>query len=79
MENDNRHLVTLGKYPTAVEANIIAGVLNDNGVHAGVVGDSTANALLGTPMRVVVFDTDLERAQQILASQPDPSNTIDNN
>lgn len=71
MENDNRRLVTFGEYPTAAEASIIAGVLNDNGVHAGVVGDTTANVLLMTPMRVVVFENDLDLARQIIDSQPE--------
>ena len=63
-------IVVFGKYDSPVEANIVKGVLETNGVIAGVMGDATANALLqglsqGT-MRVVVFRKDLEKAKQIM-------------
>lgn len=69
MEKED-YIVVFGKYDSPVEANIVKGVLETNGVIAGVMGDATANALLqglsqGT-MRVVVFRKDLEKAKQIM-------------
>ena len=68
---DNERLVVFGRYENAVDANIVKGVLETNGVAAGVIGDSTANALMMTPMMVVVFERDLEQARQVLDSQPE--------
>lgn len=68
---DNERLVVFGRYENAVDANIVKGVLETNGVAAGVIGDSTANALMMTPMMVVVFERDLEQAQQVMDSQPE--------
>ena len=67
-------IVVFAKYDSPVDANIVKGVLESNGVIAGVMGDSTANALMqgftqGT-MRVVVFRKDLQRAGQIMDSAP---------
>ena len=67
-------VVVFAKFDSPVEANIVKGVLESNGVIAGVLGDSTANALLhgfsqGT-MRVVVFRKDLQKAHQIMDSRP---------
>jgi len=67
-KTDNDKIVVFGKYDNAVDANIVKGVLESNGVIAGVMGDSTANALLLTPMYVMVFERDLERAREIMAS-----------
>ena len=68
---DNERLVVFGRYENAVDANIVKGVLETNGVAAGVIGDSTANALMMTPMMVVVFGRDLEQARQVMDSQPE--------
>lgn len=65
---DEEKIVVFGKYDNAVDANIVKGVLETNGIVAGVVGDSTANALLLTPIYVVVFERDLERARAIIDS-----------
>ncbi len=67
-------VVVFAMYDSPIEANIVKGVLESNGVIAGVMGDSTANALMqgfqqGT-MRVVVFRKDLQRAWQIMDSNP---------
>jgi len=70
-KNDNEKIVVFDKYDNQVDANIVKGVLESNGVIAGVIGDSTANALLLTPMYVVVFERDLERARQIMESPAD--------
>ncbi|MBR5117177.1 MAG: DUF2007 domain-containing protein [Muribaculaceae bacterium] len=73
MEKEDE-IVVLAMYDSPVDANIVKGVLETNGVIAGVMGDSTANALMhgfkqGT-MRVVVFRKDLQKARQILDSSP---------
>ncbi|MBR5087061.1 MAG: DUF2007 domain-containing protein [Muribaculaceae bacterium] len=69
MENDD-NIVTLSKYNSQVDAEIVKGALEQNGIIAGVMGDATANALLqGFPQgayRVVVFERDLEKARQII-------------
>lgn len=73
MEKDD-DVVVFGKYDNPVDANIVKGVLESNGVIAGVMGDSTANALMQGfsqgAMRVVVFRKDLQRAKQIMDSEP---------
>lgn len=67
-------VVVFAKYDSPIEANIVKGVLESNGVIAGVMGDSTANVLMqGFPqgtMRVVVFRKDLQKARQIMDSKP---------
>lgn len=55
-------LVIFDKYPNSVDANIIKGALEASGIPAGVLGDSTANAIWMAPMSVVVFERDLENA-----------------
>jgi hypothetical protein len=73
MEKDD-DVVVFGKYDNPVDANIVKGVLESNGVISGVMGDSTANALMQGfsqgAMRVVVFRKDLQRAKQIMDSEP---------
>ncbi|MBR5119224.1 MAG: DUF2007 domain-containing protein [Muribaculaceae bacterium] len=73
MEKDD-DIVVFAKYDSPVDANIVKGVLESNGVIAGVMGDSTANALMqGFPqgtIRVVVFRKDLQRALEIMDSKP---------
>ena len=65
-------VVVFAMYDDPVEANIVKGVLESNGVVAGVMGDALANTVMkgfsqGT-MRVVVFRKDLERAHEIMDS-----------
>ena len=65
-------VVVFAMYDDPVEANIVKGVLESNGVVAGVMGDAFANTVMkgfsqGT-MRVVVFRKDLERAHEIMDS-----------
>lgn len=63
-------VVVFGLYDSPIEANIVKGVLESNGVIADVMGDSTANALMQGftqgAMRVVVLRRDLEKAKQIM-------------
>ena len=61
MENDEK-LVIFDKYSNAVDANIVMGALQSSGIPAGVIGDSTANAIWMAPISVVVFRRDLEQA-----------------
>lgn len=67
-------VVVLDKFDSPIEANIIKGVLETNGVIAGVMGDSVANTLMQGfsqgAIRVVVFRKDLQKARQILDSEP---------
>ncbi len=65
-------VVVFAMYDDPVEANIVKGVLESNGVVAGVMGDAFANTVMkgfsqGT-MRVVVFRKDLKRAHEIMDS-----------
>jgi hypothetical protein len=67
-------VVVFAMYDSPIEANIVKGVLESNGVPAGVIGDSTANALMqgfsqGT-MRVVVLRRDLKLAKEIMEANP---------
>ena len=72
MERDD-DIVVLEMYSNPVDANIVKGMLEANGVIAGVMGDSTANALMQGfrqgAIRVVVFRKDLERARELMATQ----------
>ncbi|MBO4723549.1 MAG: DUF2007 domain-containing protein [Muribaculaceae bacterium] len=82
MEKDD-DIVVFAMYDSPVDANIVKGVLESNGVVAGVIGDSTANVLMqgfqqGT-MRVVVFRKDLQKARQIMDSSPLESSDRDMN
>ena len=61
MENEEK-IVVLDKYPNAVDANIVKGALEASGIPAGVIVDSTANAIWMAPVRVVVFERDIELA-----------------
>ncbi len=62
MEEYKEKLVVFDKYDNAVDANIVKGALEASGVPAGVIGDSTANAVWMAPIMVVVFKRDLEQA-----------------
>ena len=64
---DEEKLVVLKKYPNAVDANIVKGALEASGIPAGVIVDSTANAIWMAPVRVVVFERDLELAKQVIS------------
>ena len=60
--DDKEKLVIFDKYENAIDANIIKGALESSGIPAGVIGDSTANAIWMAPIAVVVFRRDLEQA-----------------
>ena len=69
-------IVVLEKYPNAIDANIVKGALEASGIPAGVIVDSTANAIWMAPVRVVVFERDLEMAKQVIAETEDSSGEI---
>ena len=64
-------IVVLQKYANAVDANIVKGALEASGIPAGVIGDSTANAIWMAPVRVVVFERDLELAKKVISESAD--------
>lgn len=66
MENEEK-LVVVAKYSSPVNANIVKGALEANGIPAGVIADSTANAIWMAPVRVVVFERDLELAKKVIS------------
>lgn len=66
MEKEEK-IVVLEKYASAVEANIVKGALEASGIPAGVIVDSTATAIWMAPVRVVVFERDLELARTVIA------------
>ena len=63
---DNEKLVIFDKYQSAVDANIVKGAIEASGIPAGVLADSTANAIWMAPVSVVVFERDLQAAIQAL-------------
>lgn len=66
MENEEK-LVVVAKYSSPVNANIVKGALEASGIPAGVIVDSTANAIWMAPVRVVVFERDLELAKKVIS------------
>lgn len=66
MEKEDK-IVVLKKYNNAIDANIVKGALEASGIHAGVIVDSTANAIWMAPVRLVVFERDLELAKQVIS------------
>ncbi len=66
MENEEK-LVVVAKYSSPVDANIVKGALEASGIPAGVIVDSTANAIWMAPVRVVVFERDLELAKKVIS------------
>lgn len=73
--NDKDELVVLGEYENTVEASMVKGVLETNGVPAMLTNEIMSNVLSLAPInygmvRVMVFEHDLELAKQILASEP---------
>lgn len=72
---DNEELVTLGEYENTIEASMVKGVLETNGVQAMLTNEIMSNVLSLAPInygmvKVLVFKSDLELARKILDSQP---------
>ena len=76
MEKEDK-IVVLKKYSSPIDANIVKGALEASGIPAGVIVDSTANAIWMAPVRVVVFERDLELAKQVLAEADELSDEPD--
>ncbi len=70
MDNEEK-LVVVAKYSNPVDANIVKGALEASGIPAGVICDSTANAIWMAPVRVVVFERDLELAKKVISESAD--------
>lgn len=72
---DNEELVVLGEYENTIEASMVKGVLETNGVQAMLTNEIMSNVLSLAPInygmvRVMVFRSDLDLARKILESEP---------
>lgn len=72
---DKEDLVVLGEYENTIEASMIKGVLETNGIQAMLTNEIMSNVLSLAPInysmvRVLVFRSDLEQAKQVLNSAP---------
>ena len=72
MENEEK-LVIFDKYPNELDANIIKGAIEASGIHAGVLADSTANAIWMAPVSVVVFRLSRREKLRGLSGRDGPS------
>lgn len=68
-------LVVLGEYPSGIDASIVKGVLETNGVRCIITNEIMSSLLpiasLSPDMvRVMVFERDIDEARRILASAP---------
>ena len=71
--NDNDELAVLCEYENAIEASMVKGVLETNGVPAMLTNEIMSTVLSLAPInygmvRVLVFRKDLDLARKILAS-----------
>ena len=76
MEKEEK-IVVLKKFASPIDANIVKGALEASGIPAGVIVDSTANAIWMAPVRLVVFERDLELARQVLSEADEVDMTDD--
>ncbi|MBE6311047.1 MAG: DUF2007 domain-containing protein [Bacteroidales bacterium] len=72
---DNDELAVLNEYENAIEASMIKGVLETNGVPAMLTNEIMSTVLSLAPVnygmvRVLVFRRDLDLARKILDSKP---------
>ena len=72
---DNDELAVLNEYENAIEASMIKGVLETNGVQAMLTNEIMSTVLSLAPVnygmvRVLVFRRDLDLARKILDSKP---------
>ena len=75
MDNEEK-LVVVAKYSSPVDANIVKGALEASGIPAGVIVDSTANAIWMAPVRVVVFERDLELAKKVISETDEAATDV---
>ncbi len=61
-------IVIFDKYESEAEANIVKGVLESNGIIAGVMEESVSHTLMMAPVAVMVMRRDLEKAREVLNS-----------
>lgn len=69
----NGKIVTFGEYANEAEASIVKGVLETNGIPCIITNGLLSSLLPIAPLRaglvkVMVFDFDLEKAKEIMAS-----------
>lgn len=72
---DNEELIVLDEYENTIEASMVKGVLETNGIPAMLTNEIMSNVLSLAPInygmvRVMVFKRDLELAREILNSPP---------
>lgn len=72
---DKEDLVVLGEYENTIEASMVKGVLETNGIQAMLTNEIMSNVLSLAPInygmvRVLVFRSDIEQARKILKSAP---------
>lgn len=67
MEKDT-DIVIFDKYESEAEANIVKGVLESNGIIAGVMEERFSHNLMMAPVAVMVMRRDLEKAREVLSS-----------
>lgn len=65
MEKEN-DVVVLAKFEDPIEANIVKGMLECNGIVAGVMEESISRGLMMSPTCLMVMRHDLERARALL-------------
>ena len=67
---DTQKFKTVAKFSERMPAEILAGMLNDNGIPAGVFGADSSYPSLGyaNPIEVKVNESDYEAAMTILAA-----------
>ncbi|MBQ0068799.1 MAG: DUF2007 domain-containing protein [Bacteroidales bacterium] len=61
-------IVIFGRYEDPIEAQIVKGVLETNGIIAGVMEENISRGLMMSPTCVMVMRRDLQRAQEVLES-----------
>lgn len=67
MEKEDE-IVIFSKYDDPAEAYIVKGLLETNGIVAGVMEDNISHGLMMAPVTVMVMRRDLEKARQVLTS-----------
>jgi hypothetical protein len=70
---DDDRIVELVRVPSRLEADAIANDLRENGIEATVAASDQwlANMSAWQGNRVLVFESDLDEAQALLAGEPD--------
>lgn len=61
-------IVIFERYEDPIEAQIVKGVLETNGIIAGVMEENISRGLMMSPTCVMVMRRDLQRAHEVLNS-----------